>query len=497
MSAISGIGVSADLSTRFSRAVDDRQTRFIKVSIQNESLVHDLSVPTRGSLQEDLAQLQDSEEIIQDDTPAYLLTKLDDPPAEWLVIYYVPETAKVRDKVLLSRPALRSESLKPSLDAADLTPEAYAAHRRHVTAPKPLSASEQEMADVRAAERQAGGLSVYQGSRARTSHIGKTIGMPWAADLEDAVKDLAEGDDVLVIATIDMASEALVLHSTSQTTAGDVGASLPPDGACYAFFAWKHAPSRRDIVFIYSCPSSCPVKHRMVYASGFNAVFIAAQTLLADSPAPLQTRKIETSTPAEIDEAYLRSELDLSSGQGTPAGTEDAAQPRVPVVPVVVGTDAPVGTPVLATTLDTKLNGAKGRQSRCVNAPQRRVCVCSNFGTLSLGRGESSVGVGTKWGGHEAVGAESVVELTVERRDILQPTVWDDTRATRREMMLPAPTQPAPTAPSPPLYPYATPYPHTPPYIAGRAPFPYIIPRARRCPHHIECAPLIAAKLVL
>jgi twinfilin-like protein len=58
----------------------------------------------------------------------------------------------------------------------------------------------------------------------------------------------------------------------------------------------------------------------MVYASGFNAVFIAAQTLLADSPAPLNTRKIETSTPAEIDEAYLRSELDLSSGQGTPAG---------------------------------------------------------------------------------------------------------------------------------------------------------------------------------
>lgn len=56
----------------------------------------------------------------------------------------------------------------------------------------------------------------------------------------------------------------------------------------------------------------------MVYASGSNAVFIAAKSLLVDSPAPLQSRKIETSTPAEIDEAYLRSELDLSGGQGTP-----------------------------------------------------------------------------------------------------------------------------------------------------------------------------------
>jgi twinfilin-like protein len=83
---------------------------------------------------------------------------------------------------------------------ADLTPEAYAAHRRHVAAPKPLSANEQEMADVRAAEREAGGLSAYQGSRARTSHIGQTIGMPWAADMEDAVRGLSDSDDsVLVI----------------------------------------------------------------------------------------------------------------------------------------------------------------------------------------------------------------------------------------------------------------------------------------------------------
>jgi len=344
MSATSGIGVSADLSAKFSRAVDDRQTRFIKVSIQNESLVHDLSVPIGGSLQEDLAQLQNSDEIIQENTPAYLLTKLDDPPAEWFVIYYVPDTAKVRDKMLYASSrasllkSLGSTLFSDSIFAtskADLTPEAYAAHRRHVAAPKPLSASEQEMADVRAAERQAGGLSVYQGSRARTTHIGKTIGMPWTPELEDAVKGLGDGDDsVLVVATIDMASETLVLHSTSQTAAGDVGASLPPDGASYAFFAWKHAPSRRDVVFIYSCPSSCPVKHRMVYASGFNAVFIAAQTLLTDSPSPLHSRKIETSTPAEIDEAYLRSELDLSSGRGTPgsgtatpAGNDDEKKP--------------------------------------------------------------------------------------------------------------------------------------------------------------------------
>ncbi|KAJ7261296.1 actin depolymerizing protein [Mycena haematopus] len=327
MSATSGIGVSPELSAEFSRAVDEKQTRFIKVSIQNESLVHDLSVPIRGSLQEDLVQLQDSDDIIHEDTPAYLLTKLDDPPSDWLVIYYSPDTARIRDKVQFSclrilpplaqvfGSSLFSDSVFAT-SKADLTPEAYAAHRRHVTAPKPLSASEREMADVRAAEREAGGLSVYQGSRARTTHMGKTIGMPWTADLEDAVKSLNEGDDsVLVVATIDMASENLILHSISPTAADDS-----------ALLSLQTAHPTLGIRLLL--PSSCPVKHRMVYASGFNAVFIAAQTLLADSPSPLHTRKIETSTPAEIDEAYLRSELDLSSGQGPQK--KPFARPRGP-----------------------------------------------------------------------------------------------------------------------------------------------------------------------
>ncbi|KAJ7179058.1 hypothetical protein C8R46DRAFT_1173504 [Mycena filopes] len=276
----------------FSNAVDDKQTRFIKVSIQNESLVHDLSVPARGSLQEDLLQLQESDQIIQEDTPAYLLTKLDDPPAEWLVIYYVPDTATVRSKMLY---ASSRASLLKSLGSTLFSDSIFA--------------TEREMVDVRAAERQAGGLSAYQGSRARTTHIGQTIGMPWSKDLEDAVKSLAESDDsALVIATIDLASETLVLQSSSPTVAADVGSFSP---------RWRmlRVLCLETRVFIYSCPSSCPVKHRMVYASGFTAAFLAAKEL-----APFHARKIETSTPSEIDEAYLRSELDIpsSSGQGTP-----------------------------------------------------------------------------------------------------------------------------------------------------------------------------------
>ncbi|KAJ6488566.1 actin depolymerizing protein [Mycena vitilis] len=360
MSSNSGIGVSTQLSDAFSAAIKDGTTRFIKVSIRDESLAYDGSVDIKGTLQYDLDNLlqfrpggpldeiqHDGSQIESDkitnkitlyhDIPAYLLAKLDDPPSEWLFIPYIPESAHIRNRMLYSssqaplRKALGASLFSDSMDARskdELTAQAYAAHRRHVLAPPPLSAREREMADVLAAERQAGNVDAYQGSGARNSPIANTISMPWDTKLEQAVKALGEGDDTaLVIATIK--EEKLLLHwdSREQTSpaipADDVGNRLPPREPSYAFFAWKHAPSRRDIVSIYSCPSSMPrtplnMKQGMVYATGYNAFYMAAQALLKDSPTQLLKRKLETGTPTEIDEAFLRSELDLSSSEDAP-----------------------------------------------------------------------------------------------------------------------------------------------------------------------------------
>ena len=43
-------------------------------------------------------KLQDVD-VLQDDSPAYVLAKLD-PPSDWIAISYVPDSAKVRDKVM-------------------------------------------------------------------------------------------------------------------------------------------------------------------------------------------------------------------------------------------------------------------------------------------------------------------------------------------------------------------------------------------------------------
>jgi len=83
----------------------------------------------------------------------------------------------------------------------DLTPEAYASHKRHIAAPKPMSAREQEMADIRAAEREAGGGG-YDGSRSRQNHVGTGVGLNWLPEVEEAVRELGTGNGSRLVAIV-------------------------------------------------------------------------------------------------------------------------------------------------------------------------------------------------------------------------------------------------------------------------------------------------------
>ncbi|KAF6765086.1 hypothetical protein DFP72DRAFT_799218 [Ephemerocybe angulata] len=347
MSATSGINPSQDLATQFAQAVESKEVRFLKISIQNESLVLDRTVPISGSLEQDLNTLQD-DEVLQPATPAYVLVKLDQPSTDWLAIFYVPEDAKVRDKMLYASTrtnllkGLGSTVFTDSIFATsknDITPDAYRAHQRHQAAPKPLSSREQEIADLKVAENAAAG---YDGSRSRASHVGTGVGLNWTPKAEEAISNLAGGDQCcIVILSVDPASESVVLLSASDIAIEDLPSTLPSSEPSYALLAWTYAEAstrKREIVFIYSCPSSSPIKNRMIYSSGSSTTFQSAKTLLtSSSPAILiAPRKIETSDPKEVDEAFLKAELGRSEGgsnseQSTnPAITKPFAKPRGP-----------------------------------------------------------------------------------------------------------------------------------------------------------------------
>lgn len=131
---------------------------------------------------------------------------------------------------------------------ADLTPEAYEAHKRHQAAPKPLSAREQEMANIKAAEREAG--NSYEGSNARKNHIGQRVGLSWSLEAEDAVKGLGSRNDSRIVVLvripvnyiepgvhtsfqkIEPSTESLELDSFADITVDNLSLSIPSDEPC-------------------------------------------------------------------------------------------------------------------------------------------------------------------------------------------------------------------------------------------------------------------------
>ncbi|KAG7086565.1 hypothetical protein E1B28_002512 [Marasmius oreades] len=367
MSASSGITVTPDLAQQFSAAVDHGNIRFIKVSIRDESLVHDLSIPIGGSLREDLNKLQDHN-VLQEDVPAYVLAKLDDPPSDWLAIFYVPDTAKVRDKMLYASTrasllkSLGSTSFTDSLSAtsrSDITPDGYKAHLASRAAPKPLSAREKELEDARAAERAASNAT-YQGSSGRASHLGAAgskVGMPWKEDAERAIEELAQGmEAAAVVIKVDLPAETFVLHSSTEVTANQLSSVIPTDDASYVFFAWPHPQGcspKREIIFIYSCPSDTPIKHRMIYSSAavvfFREVQAKIQAISGPDPSTvLNARKIETSDPSEINEEFLVAEVFRGSPSvSDPSGGDGGTQtpPTHMRTPLATGEDKKFAKP--------------------------------------------------------------------------------------------------------------------------------------------------------
>ncbi|TFK29820.1 actin depolymerizing protein [Coprinopsis marcescibilis] len=333
MSATSGIGPSQELTAAFAQAVESNSTRFLKVSIQNETLVHDSSIPISGSFLQDLSILQD-DSVVPNEHPAYILAKLDR-TSEWLAIFYVPDNAKIRDKMLYA--STRSNLLK-SLGSAlfvdsifatsklDITADAYTAHQQHIAAPKPLSSREKDLADLRVSENDAAG---YAGSRARVNHIGTGVGLNWSDEAEHAVGSLAQDEKTnLVILSIEASSESLVVNFSGKVPVEELASSLPSSEPCFAFFAW--APQdQRSVVFIYSCPSNSPIKHRMIYSSSSTSTYQGAKSIISNlsSDVDLAARKIETSDPSEINEAYLRSELGFK-GDASDAGSSTPQQSK-------------------------------------------------------------------------------------------------------------------------------------------------------------------------
>ncbi|GAA5904532.1 hypothetical protein JCM5296_005476 [Sporobolomyces johnsonii] len=343
MAAQSGIGPSAELQSAWSAALQEGTTRLFKIAIKDEQLVPagqwHASQPSDGeppekALERDFA-LFSAEGAVEDNVPAYYLVRLaSTPTSAWLFISYVPDAAPVRAKMLYASTratlvrSLGDSRFETSIFAtgkADLTYTSYLSHLTHDAASAPLTAREQEMAAIRAAEaataeqdgddpRAQQGRSMIFGTNEAKG--GAKDALPWTDEAKEAVKGLKdEGGRDVVQLEIDVGKEQVVLAENQPTDL-----TLPPSSPCYFFY--RHPAG---IVLIYSCPPSSPIKSRLVYSS---TVLTFYKFATPEFTGVQVLKKLETDDPAEVTPSWVDEELGpLATPTPTPTPTRTSSTP--------------------------------------------------------------------------------------------------------------------------------------------------------------------------
>jgi len=127
----------------------------------------------------------------------YIILRRHDTAPKLIAVSYVPDAAKVRQKMLFASTRLTltrelgSEHFRETLfvtDAAELTAAGFEKHDAHVKLDAPLTEEEQSLGAVKRAEQEAG-----SGTGVKEIHLSNHMKMPLAEDAIAAMKELAEG----------------------------------------------------------------------------------------------------------------------------------------------------------------------------------------------------------------------------------------------------------------------------------------------------------------
>jgi len=313
MSHSSGIPVSQELISTFGNS-NQNNTRFIKVIISEDQLVSCKTENASGDFETDL----DSVPAVLDNSPCYILFKKDDKSIEvtgsnWIFMFYVPDNAKVRDKMTYA--ATRS-TLKRELGAAhfvdeiyssnknDFSKKGYKQHLVHQESAAPLTNEEQQKID----EREQG---VFVGGGGASMHA-HGVAFPVDSKAQSAVNEFLAGKYNYISLGINIQDEKIIFASQENTDIDSISKHISTEEPRFHFFRYSHQFEGQDldsIVYIFSCPDgsagtkSAPVKMRMLYSSSkANVESLVSKNTKIDL-------KVEINAPSEISANSIETEL--------------------------------------------------------------------------------------------------------------------------------------------------------------------------------------------
>jgi len=311
MSHSSGIPVSEDLKQSFGTARTTNNKRLIKAVIKDDQVVEVASHPiTDNTWDQDIDKVQ---EFFEKDAACYILFRLDSQGStgyHWALMCYVPDLAKVKDKMIY---ASTRSNLKQQLGATYFNDEIFGTvpgdfskkgYEHHVTSKK-MEAPLTEQEQIKHQEKTSG--EIYSGGQSAYVH---GVAFPVEDKAIEAMKSLAAGSVNYVQISIDIDKEKILLDHTSNLGGfGDIANEISTSEPRFHFMAYKHQYEGADqisFVFIYSCPDgskntkSAPVKMRMLYSSSKANV----SNLMSAANAQLSA-KFEINAPDDVTEEQV------------------------------------------------------------------------------------------------------------------------------------------------------------------------------------------------
>lgn len=339
MSHQSGIQVSDDLAKLFADAVSSGDKRIIRVSIENESLVPNGTSPAQDGFEADYKKFID--EYLDTTVPAYIFVRFDEKSStgeyKWLFLCYVPDNAKVRDKMIYaSTRATLTRELGDyrftdniyGTDKSEFTWDGYKKHLAHKAAEAPLTRREQELVEIKAAEAQT--VSDYQGTSTRKAFT-PGIAFPLTEKAIEALSQLTKSKEERSsnFVSLHLDNEKIDLDSTADVPIDELKNTISKNAPRFTFYIYQSNGANESLVFIYTCPSNSKIRERMLYSSSKANVINAAENEVSLKV----VKKFETSDLSDLTSDYFAEELDNQtsrsqqsdsnggSGASTPTGS--------------------------------------------------------------------------------------------------------------------------------------------------------------------------------
>ncbi|KAI0526401.1 hypothetical protein F5B22DRAFT_156583 [Xylaria bambusicola] len=315
--ALSSLSTSKELVSQFNNLLSDSSQFGLLATISSEAITPLASLPRSAS--DFNANLDSLRPYLKPDEPVYIFLRRYDTTPFLVAVTYVPDSAKVRQKMLFASTRLAlvrelgSEHFRETILAStadELSPAGFDRHDKHTVLDAPLTEEERTLGEVKRVEAEAG-----TGTGVREIHLSSTMNMPVKADALAALSELGRGDGrALVMLKINSEDESIELVPDASKPVSIVEATqaISTSEPRFTFFRYRSSRAGADdkgvLLFFYTnpaTPGTKAIKNRMIYPLQKRAVLTLAETECGC----IVEKKFEVEDPSEITEELVLEEL--------------------------------------------------------------------------------------------------------------------------------------------------------------------------------------------